>query len=327
MLKDESEVLSPCPFCGGAALRKPDPGRLNEMFGLVVDHKPGCFLAFRGYETDDVIDAAWNNRTPPAQAEASADDEGANKAGGLWYKRWHAAQTEINRLRGLLVDPGDPAWENMRGILVAELRKAELPDHAASVAEGGGSYIPSWIALNLMATIAKGQAEASTLPGEVVAEEDIADLVRDFDPHDDRWQGDFKGNANVIARKIMALAATPPTTPAVESGEDGRCWSCSCGWVGCYTRAELKEHGKPSECSLCFRERLEECDPPRPAVESESADRGAVERVARAISEYTYALINDAGDCGEWEDMSETARKVYMKAARAARAAMNGETT
>jgi hypothetical protein len=61
------------------------------------------------------------------------------------------ARTEIVRLRGLLIDPGDPAWEDARAVLVAELRKADLPDHAAQVADGQGAYVPSWIVLNLIA--------------------------------------------------------------------------------------------------------------------------------------------------------------------------------
>jgi tryptophanase len=46
--------------------------------------------------------------------------------------------------------------------------------------------------------------------------------------------------------------------------------------------------------------------------------------VAYAISQHTYALISatDAGDCGEWNEMSETARNVYCLAAKAAIAAM-----
>lgn len=70
----EPVALKECPFCGGAALRKPDPGRLNEMFGLVVDHKPGCFLGLRGIETDDAIDAAWDTRTHPAPASNTTSE-------------------------------------------------------------------------------------------------------------------------------------------------------------------------------------------------------------------------------------------------------------
>lgn len=61
--------LLPCPFCGGKALRRGDPGQLNVMFGLVVDHAPSCFLTFHGVESDDAYDAAWNTRTPNKEGE------------------------------------------------------------------------------------------------------------------------------------------------------------------------------------------------------------------------------------------------------------------
>jgi hypothetical protein len=61
------------------------------------------------------------------------------------------ARAEIERLRGLLIDPGDPAWEDARAVLAAELRKAEMPNHARAVENGEGPYVPSWIALNLIA--------------------------------------------------------------------------------------------------------------------------------------------------------------------------------
>lgn len=60
------------------------------------------------------------------------------------------AKAEIERLRGLLIDPGSPAWEDGRAILAAELRKADLHNHAELVANGEGVYVPSWIALNLI---------------------------------------------------------------------------------------------------------------------------------------------------------------------------------
>ena len=60
-----SEKLKLCPFCGGRAERKQDPGVIGVPFGLVVDHKPGCFLSFKGYERDEEYDLAWNTRTQP----------------------------------------------------------------------------------------------------------------------------------------------------------------------------------------------------------------------------------------------------------------------
>lgn len=81
------------------------------------------------------------------------------------------AQQEITRLRSLLIDPGSPAWEDARAVLVAELRKAQLHDAAASVAEAGGSYVPSWIALNLIAQARQAlQAERDKERDAVVRE-------------------------------------------------------------------------------------------------------------------------------------------------------------
>jgi len=62
-----------------------------------------------------------------------------------------AAQAEIERLRGLLVDPGSPPWEDARRVLVAELRKAGFDKRAERVAEAQPELIPSDITLNLMA--------------------------------------------------------------------------------------------------------------------------------------------------------------------------------
>jgi len=67
------------------------------------------------------------------------------------------AHAEIKRLRGLLIDPGSPPWEDARAILVSEMRKSEMHDHAAWVADGGAALIPSHIALNLIAHAIKAK--------------------------------------------------------------------------------------------------------------------------------------------------------------------------
>jgi hypothetical protein len=67
-------------------------------------------------------------------------------------------KAEIERLRGLLIDPGSPAWEDARAVLVSELRKAGLDKHADGVASADGSYVPSHIALNLIAQAARRPA-------------------------------------------------------------------------------------------------------------------------------------------------------------------------
>jgi len=61
-----------------------------------------------------------------------------------------AANTEIERLRGLLIDPGSPEWEDARTILAAELAKSGFNGAAKQVREGEGCNIPSHIALNLI---------------------------------------------------------------------------------------------------------------------------------------------------------------------------------
>lgn len=58
----------------------------------------------------------------------------------------------------------------------------------------------------------------------------------------------------------------------------------------------------------------------RPAVGED-----VVERVARAISDYTFATIHGSTDCNEWEDMTATDRFVYRNAAHAAIAAMGSD--
>lgn len=51
----------------------------------------------------------------------------------------------------------------------------------------------------------------------------------------------------------------------------------------------------------------------------QSTDAGLIERVARAISRFTFATTNVSNtDCGEWEDMAESDREIYRDAARAA---------
>ncbi|WP_156367178.1 hypothetical protein, partial [Novosphingobium sp. KN65.2] len=62
----ETMKLEPCPFCNGKATRKEyDDAHPYEAFGLIVDHKPECFLAMAYSGDDDALDAAWNRR--PAQ--------------------------------------------------------------------------------------------------------------------------------------------------------------------------------------------------------------------------------------------------------------------
>lgn len=61
---------------------------------------------------------------------------------------------------------------------------------------------------------------ASSTAGEAVDESEIADLVREYDSHEDKHFPDYPGNADVIARKIMALySASPSPQPDMGSEE------------------------------------------------------------------------------------------------------------
>lgn len=79
-------------------------------------------------------------------------------------------QAEITRLRSLLIDPGDPAWEDARAVLATELRKADRPHAADDVLAGRAASIPSWIALNLIAHASRPTPSEAPSPvaGEVV---------------------------------------------------------------------------------------------------------------------------------------------------------------
>lgn len=92
--------------------------------------------------------AAWRQRGGPTPQQSCPS---------VYKATLEAATTletltqEVERLRGLLIDPGDPAWEDARAVLVDELRKAEMATHADNMAAGHAVQIPSWIALNLIA--------------------------------------------------------------------------------------------------------------------------------------------------------------------------------
>lgn len=107
----EGVELPTCPFCAGVAVRKPDRGVAGEVFGLVVDHKPGCFLALAGAEPDAVVDAAWNTRTTPQQpteqqveaehfarvAECAFDDRPRSRVGHPSHMDWEDGYREGTR--------------------------------------------------------------------------------------------------------------------------------------------------------------------------------------------------------------------------------------
>lgn len=88
---------------------------------------------------------------------------------------------------------------------------------------------------------------------------------------------------------------------ALMSDESSRCWSCSCGWIGCYTQADLAEFGEPPECQKCYRERLGVCEPPAiAALSTPSTVSNAREILAAAYEDEgmseSLAIWRELGD-------------------------------
>lgn len=112
-------TLEPCPFCGGEAEWRDDPGVCDVPFGLVVAHKDHCFLNHIAFEEADII-SAWNTRAPdPRITELEQPCEPGAFAGDIWYghpeKRtlgthrwdgsaWQELPSEIEGCLSLLAD-------------------------------------------------------------------------------------------------------------------------------------------------------------------------------------------------------------------------------
>ena len=123
-------------------------GGTSRWFGFIDDE--GCRITTDWSQSRILNGGNWTRiEAEEPAAEAPADATIAALA---------EANAEIARLRGLLIDPGNPAWEDARAILAAELDKAGLTDRAASVRHGHADYVPSWIALNLIAQAARQRA-------------------------------------------------------------------------------------------------------------------------------------------------------------------------
>lgn len=147
----EAVVLLPCPFCGGAAVRKPDPGKLNEMFGLIVEHADGCFLGLVVYASDEAVDAAWSCRAAtPTDQDTVVFVQEWMMSGDHEADQWHRdfasaidarscpAPTDQRRLVGELVEAlskggaltdepaPTPSFPQARKVVIA----FEDPDHS-----------------------------------------------------------------------------------------------------------------------------------------------------------------------------------------------------
>ncbi len=140
-MTDLTERLRKCPFCGGdATIDVPHLPMLADCADVVVrcqncDAQGQPVLFDQTVHGEDDLDAL------------------RQEAAEYWNKRatLETLTQEVERLRGLLIDPGDPAWEDARAVLAAELRKADMADHADDVVAGRSLHVPSWIALNLIA--------------------------------------------------------------------------------------------------------------------------------------------------------------------------------
>lgn len=137
-------------------------------------------------------------------------------------------KAEIERLRGLLIDPGSPPWEDARAVLVAELRKEGLDCHADNIAAAHGIEIPSHIALNLIAQAARrpdaGDEDVERLAQFLHDEGGFGDAMTDRtwpDHPDDTGQreggwvkivpSDVQAQFRNVARRWLMPRATAPS--------------------------------------------------------------------------------------------------------------------
>lgn len=147
-MQDAQKQCVPCALCGGKAVIS-DAGA--GMGYYINCSNYSSFQSSRGCMIDQQRLGGWAYNVMD------------------WWNRLHAAaltrhaggdDAEIVRLRGLLVDPGSPPWEDARAVLVAELRKEGLDTHADNVAAAHGIQIPSHIALNLIAHARRAGSDA-----------------------------------------------------------------------------------------------------------------------------------------------------------------------
>lgn len=95
---DVTDTLKPCPFCnGGAELREYDPANPYKLFGLVVDHTPGCF--FNLHQGFDDLAARWNTRATPVVKQSLTAD--VTDTGDAIINGFIIAAYEAGRVAGL----------------------------------------------------------------------------------------------------------------------------------------------------------------------------------------------------------------------------------
>jgi hypothetical protein len=116
-------------------------------------------------------------------------------------------KAEIERLRGLLIDPGTPPWEDARAVLEFELRKAGLHCHADNIGASHPIEIPSHIALNLI-------AQAARRPD---AGDEVVERVRDALKYPGKYL-DYPGNGHGDWQARAVVAALAAMREGVDRG-------------------------------------------------------------------------------------------------------------
>lgn len=115
--------------------------------------------------------------------------------------------------------------------------------------------------------------------------------------------------------------------------DSARCWTCSCGWIGCYTPDDIVEYGEPSECGRCYRERLSEADASRvkaalsaPATRPDPAILAAVEAERERCAKVAESFRLPGGNISDWINVNESAAEAQRRLIAAAiRSAKEGD--
>lgn len=122
-----TQELLPCPFCGGEAEWRDDPGICSVPFGLIVSHNKGCFLLGVECGQRETILAAWRTRTHAAEAALVATGEAA----ATHLKRWMASEVREAKLREVL---------EVADYLISLHERIARREPVRDIAEAQGSY-------------------------------------------------------------------------------------------------------------------------------------------------------------------------------------------